>query len=104
MCHGFLAEEDDLGLGSSVKSVIGRARRVCQMAERIISGHKDPLYRNGLLVFVKQLQKGDENISKLVMYIVKTFHHYNNRIMQKICFFKNIFLILDNICVKVVVM
>nr|XP_022344861.1 uncharacterized protein LOC111137616 isoform X2 [Crassostrea virginica] len=57
VCHGFLAEEDDLGLGSSVKSVIGRARRVCQMAERIISGHKDPLYRNGLLVFVKQLQK-----------------------------------------------
>ncbi|XP_061197776.1 catenin alpha-2-like [Saccostrea echinata] len=57
LCHGFLAEEDDQGLGSAVKSLIGRARRVYQMAERIIGGHKDPLYRNGLLVFVKQLQK-----------------------------------------------
>ncbi|XP_062612716.1 alpha-catenin-like protein hmp-1, partial [Saccostrea cucullata] len=57
LCRGFLTEEDDLGLGSAVKSLIGGARRVCQMAERIISGHKDPLYRNGLLVFVKQLQK-----------------------------------------------
>ncbi|XP_056018067.1 uncharacterized protein LOC125679563 isoform X2 [Ostrea edulis] len=57
VCRGFLNEGDDLGLGSAVKSLIGRARRVCQMSERIISSHKDPLYRNGLLVFVKQLQK-----------------------------------------------
>lgn len=59
VCRGFLNEGDDLGLGSAVKSLIGRARRVCQMSERIISSHKDPLYRNGLLVFVKQLQKGN---------------------------------------------
>lgn len=59
MCYGYLEDGDEFDLESSVKSVVGRARRVCQMAERIISGHKDPLYRNGLLVFVKQLQKGE---------------------------------------------
>lgn len=59
MCYGYLEDGDEFNLESSVKSVVGRARRVCQMAERIISGHKDPLYRNGLLVFVKQLQKGE---------------------------------------------
>lgn len=57
VCHGYLEDGDEFNLGSAVKSVVGRARRVCQMAERIIGGHKDPLYRNGLLVFVKQLQK-----------------------------------------------
>ncbi|KAK3084101.1 hypothetical protein FSP39_008190 [Pinctada imbricata] len=57
VCRGFLSNQDGEGVATMVQSIIGRGRRMCQMAERIINSSPDPLYRNGLLVYVKQLQK-----------------------------------------------
>ncbi|KAJ8312557.1 hypothetical protein KUTeg_009930 [Tegillarca granosa] len=63
-CRGFIMTCDESGISLMCRSMIGRARRVCQVAERIIENHHDAVYRNGLLVYVKQLQKGKLQIAE----------------------------------------
>ena len=43
-----------------IQSLVGRSRRVAQVAERIVDGHDDPLFRNGLMVYITQLRKGEQ--------------------------------------------
>ena len=45
-----------------IQSLVGRSRRVAQVAERIVDGHDDPLFRNGLMVYITQLRKGEQDI------------------------------------------
>jgi hypothetical protein len=62
------------GINSAIKSMVGRSRRVCQVGERIIDNHDDPLYRNGLLVYIKALHKGKQkykNILVICGFVVK---------------------------------
>lgn len=55
------------GINSGVKSMVGRSRRVCQVGERIIDNHDDPLYRNGLLVYIKALHKGKKKYKNILV-------------------------------------
>ncbi|XP_076104056.1 uncharacterized protein LOC143072834 isoform X1 [Mytilus galloprovincialis] len=57
VCRGYVMTCDVEGISSAIKSLVGRSRRVCQVGERIVDSHDDPLYRNGLLVYVKSLHK-----------------------------------------------
>ena len=60
LCRGCIMTCDVDGINSAIKSMVGRSRRVCQVGERIIDNHDDPLYRNGLLVYIKALHKGKQ--------------------------------------------
>ncbi|XP_033125020.1 uncharacterized protein LOC117123272 isoform X2 [Anneissia japonica] len=44
-------------LADAANCMLGRAKRVIQVAMREVDRSQDPVYRNGLLVFVNQLQK-----------------------------------------------
>ena len=33
---------------------------MAQVAERIVDSHDDPVFRNGLMVYIKQLRKGTD--------------------------------------------
>ncbi|XP_069113867.1 uncharacterized protein [Argopecten irradians] len=62
ICLGFLREEDVVGLASALRGVVGRSRRVAQFAERIVDNSQDPLYRNGLQSYIKQLQRAIKGV------------------------------------------
>lgn len=57
-CNGFVLLSDPQGLSLVLQSLVGRSRRVAKVAERIVDGHDDAVFRNGLMVFIKQLCKG----------------------------------------------
>ncbi|XP_071947505.1 catenin alpha-2-like [Antedon mediterranea] len=44
-------------LSEAANCMLGRAKRVIQVAMKEVDSSKDPVYRNGVLVFVNQLQK-----------------------------------------------
>lgn len=56
-CNGCILISDPLGFSQVVQSLVGRSRRVAQVAERIVDSHDDPVFRNGLMVYIKQLRK-----------------------------------------------
>ncbi|XP_053407384.1 uncharacterized protein LOC123547184 isoform X2 [Mercenaria mercenaria] len=56
-CNGCLLITDQAGFSVMLQAVIGRSRRVAQVAERIVDAHEDPLFRNGLMVFIQKLKK-----------------------------------------------
>ncbi|KAL4231611.1 hypothetical protein ACF0H5_009191 [Mactra antiquata] len=56
-CNGCILIQDENGFNIMLQSVIGRSRRVVQVAETIVDSHEDPLYRNGLMVFIIKLKK-----------------------------------------------
>ena len=58
-CNGCILISDPLGFSQVVQSLVGRSRRVAQVAERIVDSHDDPVFRNGLMVYIKQLPKGN---------------------------------------------
>ncbi|KAH3787332.1 uncharacterized protein LOC127842268 isoform X2 [Dreissena polymorpha] len=55
--NGSLLLGDQELLSATLQSLQGRSRRVAQVAEQIVDGHTDPLYRNGLMAFVQKLKK-----------------------------------------------
>ena len=59
-CNGCVLISDPGGLSTVVQSLVGRSRRVAQVAERIVDSHDDPVFRNGLMVYIKQLRKGTD--------------------------------------------
>ncbi|XP_060073578.1 uncharacterized protein LOC132553356 [Ylistrum balloti] len=62
VCLGFIAEEDLVGVAKTLRGVVGRSRRVAQFAERIVDHSRDPLYRNGLQSYIKQLQRAIKGV------------------------------------------
>ena len=60
-CNGSLVISDPGGFTHMIQSLVGRSRRVAQVAERIVDGHDDPLFRNGLMVYITQLRKGEQD-------------------------------------------
>lgn len=56
-CNGSILISDHHGFDILLQSVIGRSRRVAQVAERIVDANSDALFRNGLMVFVQKLKK-----------------------------------------------
>ncbi|XP_033755819.1 catenin alpha-like [Pecten maximus] len=62
VCLGFLTEDDLVGVASALRGVVGRSRRVAQFAERIVDHSQDPLYRNGLQSYIKQLQRAIKGV------------------------------------------
>ncbi|XP_064630098.1 uncharacterized protein LOC135488988 isoform X2 [Lineus longissimus] len=71
-------ELDDLNLGS--KALIGRARRAAEIATKVVDNHEEPVYRNGLLVFINQLRKGITAVKSGVARVMenitdKDLHH-----------------------------
>lgn len=56
-CNGCLLISDEAGFILMLQSMIGRSRRVAHIAERIVDAHTDPVYRNGLTVFIQKLKK-----------------------------------------------
>jgi hypothetical protein len=69
-CNGFMLGRDTAGVLTIARSVVGRARRVTRVAEQIIDHDDDPLFRNGLLVFVKELHKGTVMVNWFVKVLV----------------------------------
>ncbi|OWF53522.1 uncharacterized protein LOC110446295 isoform X2 [Mizuhopecten yessoensis] len=62
VCLGFLTEEDLVGVASALRGVVGRSRRVGQFAVRIVDHSQNPLYRNGLQSYIKQLQRAIKGV------------------------------------------
>ena len=60
-CNGSLVISDPGGFTHMIQSLVGRSCRVAQVAERIVDGHDDPLFRNGLMVYITQLRKGEQD-------------------------------------------
>ncbi len=56
-CHNSLQKEEG-ELAETARSVIGRARRVSSVATKMIGSHCDPIFRNGSMACVAQLNKG----------------------------------------------
>ena len=50
---------DDMIIADVTRSLIGRARRVSHRTTRFVDSHLDPVYRNGVMAYVKQLNKGN---------------------------------------------
>ena len=42
----------------AVRAICGRGRRVSSIATRVVDNHEDPIFRNGLMVYINQLNKG----------------------------------------------
>jgi len=66
-CRGFVAAEDGTNAAKMLRSVLGRSRRVCQVAERIVDHHDDPLFRNGLMAYINQLRKGRQWLRSIIV-------------------------------------
>ncbi len=39
--------------------LIGLSSRVVQIAVRMVNHHEDPIFRNGVMAYIKQLKKGE---------------------------------------------
>ena len=49
---------DGQAVADATRAVIGQARRIAQLTGGVVDAHEDPLYRNGMMVYVTQLNKG----------------------------------------------
>jgi len=56
-CNGSILISDKRGFQIMLQSVLGGSRRVVQVAEGIVDGSCDAMYRNGLMVYVQKLKK-----------------------------------------------
>ena len=64
---------DPVNLAGHSRSVIGYGRRVHQMACNLVDTNHDPVYRNGVMIYVQQLNKGMINM----IYVLNTkYGHY----------------------------
>ena len=50
--------QETSSLARLVKSVVGRARRCVQVGTTMVDKSHDPMYRNGLMVYINKLEKG----------------------------------------------
>ena len=50
--------QETSSLARLVKSVVGRARRCIQVGTTMVDKSHDPIYRNGLMVYINKLEKG----------------------------------------------
>ena len=57
-CKDAMHQQDEGQLKMAAATMMGRTRRVIQITSHHIDNSDDPIYRNGLLAWVKQLEKG----------------------------------------------
>ena len=58
------------------RALIGLARRVTSNTKAVVDSHEDPLYRNNIMVYVSQLNKG--RLSK-----EHAFYHLIRKILER---------------------
>ena len=45
-------------VADAARLLIGQSNRVKETAVRLINRHEDPIFRNGVMAYIKQLKKG----------------------------------------------
>lgn len=55
-----MSERDIPGLKYSLRKLLAHARHMIQVATQVVDHHFDPIFRNGLLVFIQRMTEGIE--------------------------------------------
>ncbi|XP_013384611.1 catenin alpha-1 isoform X2 [Lingula anatina] len=55
----------------ATQGIVGKAKRIEQIALRLVDNHEDPIFRNGLLVFVNQLKKAITGVKSALQHLKK---------------------------------
>ena len=74
--RGKVSEKDELGTRADLRKLLAHARRMTQVARRVVDSHCNPVFRNGLMVYVQQMESGEHNC---VMVLVDVFHFHPQR-------------------------
>jgi hypothetical protein len=56
--RGKVTEKEMEGTRMGLQKLLAHAHRMTQVARRVVDHHSDALFRNGLMVFVQQLESG----------------------------------------------
>ena len=71
-------------LRTAVHNVTGQITRFSHVASQVIDQNADPIYRNGMMVYVAQMQKRELLLTQKLFTIVELFEHFLNiRIVLK---------------------
>ncbi|XP_070540271.1 uncharacterized protein [Ptychodera flava] len=71
--EAILISDSDL-LAQAANRLLGRAKRVVQVASKVVDGHVDPIFRNGLQSFINQLQKAIPLVKNAAYETISLIH------------------------------
>ena len=67
VARGKVADNDEKGARVSLRKLLAHARRMTQVAMRVVDNHCDAVFRNGLMVYVQQMESGECDTVKVVV-------------------------------------
>ncbi|KAK7479365.1 hypothetical protein BaRGS_00029443, partial [Batillaria attramentaria] len=62
--RGSVASGDKTEARAGLRKLLTHARRMAQVANRVVDSHCDPVFRNGLLVFIQQLDSARSSVKE----------------------------------------
>ncbi len=65
-------------MADASRILIGLSSRVVQIAVRMVNNHEDPVFRNGVMAYIKQLKKGTEgglNVNSGKLQVLGCHYH-----------------------------
>ncbi|XP_006816421.1 uncharacterized protein LOC100368833 [Saccoglossus kowalevskii] len=74
-CRESILISDSDMLATSANQLLGRAKRIVQVAKKVVDNHIDPIYRNGLGSYVSHLEKAIPLVQNSAYEAVSLIHH-----------------------------
>ena len=75
--RGKVASNDEKGSRDGLRKLLAHARRMTQVALRVVDNHCDAVFRNGLMVYVQQMESGEYNVVDVVVGVFRLRHVHN---------------------------
>ncbi|XP_025095727.1 uncharacterized protein LOC112564862 isoform X2 [Pomacea canaliculata] len=73
--RGCLSERDIPGLKYSLRKLLAHARHMIQVATQVVDHHFDPIFRNGLLVFIQRMTQARRGLKEAGQAILEDLTH-----------------------------